>query len=190
MTNAHSTGGDEGWGPLLAAAQRGDRDAYHAFLQAILPFTRAIARRHSRSAEAVEDIVQEALFTLHRVRHTYEPGRPVKPWVAAIVMRRAIDSARKSGRIGAHETFDPGGYETFADPGANRDQAAQSADAVRRMMGELTPKQREALELVKLKELSLKEASALSGQSIAALKVNIHRAIQRLRRSVSEGPIE
>lgn len=49
------------------------------------------------------------------------------------------------------------------------------------MMAQLTPKQREALELVKLKEMSLAEASAASGQSVALLKVNVHRAIKRLR---------
>jgi DNA-directed RNA polymerase specialized sigma24 family protein len=55
------------------------------------------------------------------------------------------------------------------------------------MLGELTPKQREALELVKLKEMSLAEASAASGQSVGALKVNVHRAIQKLRRGLKRG---
>jgi len=41
--------------------------------------------------------------------------------------------------------------------------------------------QREALELVKLKEMSLAEASAVSGQSVGALKVSVHRAIKTLR---------
>lgn len=50
-------------------------------------------------------------------------------------------------------------------------------------MADLTPRQKEALELVKLKEMSLVEASAQSGQSIASLKVNVHRAIRKLRGS-------
>lgn len=172
------------WGALLAAAQRGDADAYRAFLQAILPFARAIARRHLRSEEQVEDAVQDALLTLHRVRHTYEPGRPVEPWLAAIVRRRAIDTARRAGRIGGRELFDEAALETFADPQANRMEAAEAADSVAHMLDELTPKQREAIELLKLKEMSLAEASAASGQSIGALKVNVHRAIQRLRRGL------
>ncbi len=53
------------------------------------------------------------------------------------------------------------------------------------MMADLSPKQREALELVKLKEMSLAEASAASGQSIGSLKVNVHRAIRRLRRGLA-----
>ncbi len=180
-------------GGLLAAAQRGDGEAYRRFLQAILPFARAIARRHLRSDEQVEDAVQDALLTLHRVRHTYQPGRPVEPWLAAIVTRRAIDIVRRRGRIGTREVFDQSALETFADPQANRTEAAEAADSVARMMADLSPKQREALELVKLKEMTLAEASAASGQSIGSLKVNVHRAIQRLRRglgreSAGKGP--
>jgi RNA polymerase sigma-70 factor (ECF subfamily) len=33
--------------------------------------------------------------------------------------------------------------------------------------------------------LSLKEASAVTGKSVASLKVNIHRAVKALRRSIT-----
>jgi RNA polymerase sigma-70 factor (ECF subfamily) len=172
------------WESLLAAAQNGDGEAYRIFLHAVLPFARSVARRQARSDELVEDIVQEALLTVHRVRHTYQPGRPVRPWLAAIVSRRAIDAVRRRGRIAARELFDPGGYETFADPAANKEEAAASAAELSKMMEELTPRQKEALELVKIREMSLAEASSASGQSIASLKVNIHRAIRRMQRSL------
>ena len=175
-----------GWEGLLAAAQKGDADAYRRFLLVILPFVRTVARRYLRSDDAVEDVVQDTLLTLHRVRHTYQPGRPVKPWLAAIATRRAIDAGRRRGRIRSREVSDPAAYETFADPAANKEESAQAAESVSRMMAELSPKQKEALELIKLKEFSLAEASAASGQSVGSLKVNVHRAIQRLRRRNAE----
>lgn len=118
---------------------------------------------------------------MHRVRHTYEPGRPVKPWLAAIVGRRAIDALRRRGRVGASEQHDEIAYETYADPAANQLEAGEAARTLAGMMGDLPPRQKEALELVKLKEMSLAEASVASGQSVASLKVNVHRAIRRLR---------
>ena len=175
---------------MLAAAQAGDGEAYRAFLRAILPYARAVARRRLGEQTLVEDVVQDALLTLHRVRHTYQPGRPVRPWLAAIVNRRAIDAARRRGRIGAREVSDDTAFETFADPDANSSEATDASESVARMMTELTPKQREALELVKLKEMSLAEASAASGQSIGSLKVNVHRAIRRLRRSLDRDAAE
>jgi RNA polymerase sigma-70 factor (ECF subfamily) len=51
----------------------------------------------------------------------------------------------------------------------------------------LPPGQRQAVELMKLKGLSLKEAAAESGLSVAALKVATHRAIASLRRALVKG---
>jgi RNA polymerase sigma-70 factor (ECF subfamily) len=50
----------------------------------------------------------------------------------------------------------------------------------------LSPPQREAIELLKLRELSLAEAATASGRSIAALKVNVHRAIKSLRKRLAK----
>ena len=180
-TIALNQGAEGDWGALLVAAQGGDAGAYRAFLRAITPFLRALARRGSWSDEVVEDVVQDALLTVHRVRQTYEPGRPVKPWLAAIVARRSIDALRRRGRVAGRELHNPVAYETYADPGAKEMDAGDDARVLAGMMGTLSPGQREALELVKLKEMSLAEASAASGQSVALLKVNIHRAIKRLR---------
>ena len=180
-TIALNQGAEGDWGALLAAAQGGDAGAYRAFLRAITPFLRALARRGSWSDEVVEDVVQDALLTVHRVRQTYEPGRPVKPWLAAIVARRSIDALRRRGRVAGRELHNPVAYETYADPGAKEMDAGDDARVLAGMMGTLSPGQREALELVKLKEMSLAEASAASGQSVALLKVNIHRALKRLR---------
>ncbi|CAA9507308.1 MAG: hypothetical protein AVDCRST_MAG39-1716 [uncultured Sphingomonadaceae bacterium] len=175
---------------LLARAQTGDADAYRRFLRGAAPFIRAVARRRLRGDEAVEDAVQEALLTVHRVRHTYEPGRPVEPWLAAIAVRRAIDIARRGGRVGRREVHDEAAYETFADPRTNAVERNDDARELRRMMDELSPGQKEAIELLKMREMSLAEASTASGQSVASLKVNVHRAIKRMRLMLAKGPPE
>jgi RNA polymerase sigma factor (sigma-70 family) len=126
--------------------------------------------------------VQDVLLTIHRVRHTYDPSRPFEAWLGAIARRRSIDLLRRHGRIGAVETWEAGAYETIADPDANKEKEGRDATAILgRAMRGLPPGQREALELVKLKELSLAEASRLSGKSVGALKVNVHRAVKALR---------
>jgi RNA polymerase sigma-70 factor (ECF subfamily) len=180
-TEVELSGTEDNWGVLLAAAQAGDAESYRQFLHAILPFLRSVAGARTQSDDLAGDVVQDALLTLHRVRHTYEPGRPVKPWLAAIAARRAIDAMRRRGRQGAREVYDPAAYETFAEEQANAVEASEASEELARRMGKLTPKQKEALDLVKLKEMSLAEASAESGQSVASLKVNIHRAMKKLR---------
>lgn len=180
---------DRQWSGWMAAAQDGDNAAYARLLREVLPFLRVLTRRRCRDPDRCEDIVQDVLLTLHRVRHTYDPSRPFTPWLAAICDRRSIDALRKRVRLSGREAQDERAYETFADPASNKDvEAGDAAQALAVMIAELPPGQREALELVKVKEMSLLEASLVSGQSVGALKVSVHRAIKalRLRAGMSE----
>lgn len=166
----------------MAAAQGGDRGAYDRLLREIVPFIRAVVATHHRHPDRIEDVVQDVLLTVHRVRHTYDPSRPFRPWVAAIARRRSIDMLRRRGRTEAMEVANEPAYETFADPAANRDiDAAQNTAGLSGAIAGLPPSQREAIELLKLQEMSLAEASRASGKSPTALKVNVHRAIKALR---------
>jgi RNA polymerase sigma-70 factor (ECF subfamily) len=166
----------------MAAAQGGDGAAYRRLLGAVAPFVRYAGRRRGLDAAAAEDLAQDVLLTLHRVRHTYDPGRPFVPWLLAITQRRMIDLYRRDRRIRAQEMVLPDLLETFADPAANQIlDTAEQRELLLQAMAELPPKQREALELVKLGELSVAEAATRSGQSPGAVKVNVHRAIKALR---------
>ena len=53
--------------------------------------------------------------------------------------------------------------------------------ALRQAIGVLPQGQREAIELIKLQGLSLKEAAAATGSTVGALKVATHRALAALR---------
>lgn len=166
----------------MRAAQDGDGGAYERLLRELTPFIRALSRRHCHNPADVEELVQETLLTVHRIRHTYDPARPISPWIAAIAMRRGIDGLRRRSRIARFETVAPEAAETFADPAANNEvEVVRSAEELQQLLQQLPPRQREALESLKLKELSLAQASALSGQSVGALKVNAHRALKALR---------
>lgn len=182
---------DRAWSQLMRAAQAGERAPYEQLLRECTPFIRSIVRRHSNNRADVEESVQDTLLTVHRVRHTYDPSRPFCPWLAAIASRRSIDALRRRIRLSNFEAPDEGAYETFADTAANNDmEAVRSPEEVGELLRRLPPKQREALEALKLKEMSLAEASVSSGQSVAALKVNAHRALKALRALFQERPPE
>jgi RNA polymerase sigma-70 factor (ECF subfamily) len=174
---------DQQWSQLMTAAQAGDRAAYTRLLREITPLVRAMLRRYCSNPHDIEEMLQETLLTLHRVRQTYDPRRPFSPWLGAIAARRGIDGLRRRTRVARHEiSAEIESYETFADPAANIDvESVRAAGEVEELLQRLPPKQRAALEAMKLRELSLAEASAASGQSVAALKVNTHRALKTLR---------
>jgi RNA polymerase sigma-70 factor, ECF subfamily len=173
---------DENWGLLMAAAQAGDGAAYARLLRAVVPFVRTIVRHHHRAPDRAEDVVQDVLLCVHRVRHTYDPRRPFANWIGAIAQRRSVDALRRRTRIERNEGPSEGS-ETFADPRANRDIEARDNEAeLAEAIAALPAGQKLAVELLRLRELSLAEASRLSGQSEGALKVSLHRAIHSLRK--------
>lgn len=166
----------------MAAAQAGDAAAYDRLLRAALPLLRAVARRRIVNPAEAEDAVQDALLTIHTLRHSYESARPIRPWMVAICERRAIDRLRRQGRRGGRETPIDDFGETLAAPGANRGEERVAAAELRAAVAELSQPQRTALGFAKLEDLPLAEASARSGMSVGALKVATHRAMKVLRR--------
>ena len=74
---------------------------------------------------------------------------------------------------------------TFSKTGTNPDQETyRDVEVLQRAIQALPTGQRQAIELLKLQELSLKEASAASGQSVGALKVATHRAMAAVRKAL------
>src|SRR5215217_1837897 len=181
MAERQGGGGGE-WEAWMAAAQAGDARAYDRLLRAILPFLRIVARRRIADATEAEDAVQDALLTIHQLRASYEPGRPIRPWLAAITERRAVDRLRRHGRRQGRETPIEAFGETLAAPAANTAEQRLAAAELREAVASLPPAQRTALALAKLQDLPLAEASARSGMSVGALKVATHRAVRTLRR--------
>jgi RNA polymerase sigma factor (sigma-70 family) len=185
---------DGEWARLMAAAQDGDAKSYERLLREIVPFVRTVAaRRHGRRPDRLEDVVQDVLVTIHRVRHTYDPTRSFENWLATIAARRSIDALRRRSRVEAREIRDDLAYETFADAGANGEAEENldrglRAEGLRAAIATLPDSQREALELLKIREMSLIEAAEASGKSATALKVNVHRAIKSLRRRLKGDP--
>ena len=178
---------DEHLSRLMARAQRGDHDAYVTLLRAITPRIRNVVRhrRASFGEPDVEDVVQDALLSIHAVRATYDPRRPFIPWMMAIVRHRLSDAGRRHARQRGRETVVADIDVTFqAAPANSQEEGFGDAAALAHAIASLPAGQRQAVELLKLRELSLKEASAATGLSIGALKVAMHRAMASLRRAL------
>lgn len=186
-SNARDSG--EAWGGLMVRAQDGDREAYHALLSDIAPYLRAIAHRYLGRGEDAEDAVQEILLVVHDIRHTYERGRPFKPWLSTIATRRCIDLLRRRSRRVEHEIVTDSELDRLQEASPGPDETAtrlHETRIVHEAVAGLSPKQREAVRLVHLGELSLSEASIQSDQSVGSLKVACHRALKTLKQALGK----
>jgi|SRR5205085_2679678 len=172
----------DGLGDLMRLAQDGDRVAYRRLLTQVAPLLRQWLKRRFLPDPEVEDIVQDVLLSVHAARATYDWRRPFLPWLMAIARNRAADAARRHGRRKAREVAVEQYPETSEDQATNMiEKVYGDPEALRTAMNKLPEGQRKAIELVKLREMSLKQAAAASGMSIGALKVATHRATRTLR---------
>ena len=179
--------GADPWSALMARAQDGDRCAYRRLLEEITPYLRSLAAKHRALSGETEDTVQDILLTLHAVRHTYDPRRPFGPWLLAIAKRRIVDRMRRRGRIAAAETALGPEHETIVATGPNLYALLSGRRGLHDAIDRLPPGQRQAVLLLKVGDLSLKEAALRSGMSVAALKVASHRGLKALRAMLVKG---
>ncbi len=184
QATGHSKSDAERLSSLMRQAQDGDAASYRELLTTLLPLLRRVVRRRcgAMPAQDAEDIVQEILVSLHNARATYDPARPFLPWLMAIARNRVADAARRSVRRSAHEVaverFDETfwGAETYTPADVYGDP-----EALHQAIRKLPKGQRTAIEMLKLREMSLKEAAAATSMSVGALKVAVHRAMKNLR---------
>ncbi|MEI9924248.1 MAG: sigma-70 family RNA polymerase sigma factor [Bradyrhizobium sp.] len=172
------------WTILMARAQDGDADAYLRLLQEITPYLRSRTARYHRDPRDVEDTVQDILLTLHSVRQTYDPSLPFGPWLVGIANRRAFDRLRRQHRQRAHELPLTNDHEAVV--GTENIEGVPDRHRLEGAIGDLPPAQQQAIRMLKLKEMSLKEAATESGMSVASLKVATHRALKSLRKMLMD----
>lgn len=170
------------WSTWMRAAQRGDAHAYESLLHALVPSLRGFVRHRLADPSAAEDVVQAVLLSIHRARHTWRAERPFGPWWRAIARNALIDAARRRGRRAAQEVPLAVDHDAIAaDAAPDVANEALSPD-LQGALEQLSPSQREAVELLHVEELSVAEAAARAGTTPGALKVRAHRGVAVLRR--------
>lgn len=164
--------------PLWLNAQAGDSAAYQQALQLIARrLRRFYARRLQSLPDEIEDLVQETLLALHMQRGTYDPVLPVSSWLFAIARHKLVDLWRRRGRKEALN-------DSLDDLTEDQHPAAAEEMPSRRdllvLLDQLPAAQRQAIVMTKIEGLTLEETSKLTGVSVAALKVQVHRGLKLL----------
>ena len=164
---------------LMLAGLAGDGAAHRKFLAAVAGNLRAYYRSRLRTApEDAEDLVQETLIAIHTKRDSYDPSYPVTAWIYAIARYRLIDHWRRRKRRGEHIPVEDA-PELFT---AATDEASDAKRDVMRLLDMLPKKQRDAIRLVKLEGVSVRDAAAQTGLTESDVKVSAHRGLKTLMR--------
>jgi RNA polymerase sigma-70 factor (ECF subfamily) len=161
---------------LLLQGLEGDETTYRQFLTLLGAHLRSFLRRRLQTPD-VEDLLQETLLAVHNARHTYRADQPLTVWVQAIARYKLMDHFRAHARRDALN--DPLDDEAMllAD---EDNQAEQAKRDLTRLMEQLPDKQRLPILYVKLQGLSVSETATLTGLSVSAVKVGVHRGLKAL----------
>ncbi len=83
---------------LVYRAQHGERDAFENLTDRYRDAIRAHARRILRDAEDAEDATQETFVKALRAIGSFDPGRPLLPWLMRICTNCCMDALRDRRR--------------------------------------------------------------------------------------------
>jgi RNA polymerase sigma factor (sigma-70 family) len=174
---------EELWAAAMRAERRGDAAAYEGLLADIAKTLRALIRgrlsRFGMSAHETEDILQDVLIGLHTVRHSWDANRPFLPWLHAIVRYKLSDAVRRRRRE-ARYRYDLTLEEWSYVPAATHEDPDLGLVDLNRHLGELSAGQREVVRSLALEGASVRETAQKLKTSEGAVRVTLHRALQRL----------
>ncbi len=165
----------------MRAARLGDSAAYERLLEEIGGTLRGLVNRKlsrlGMSASQTEDIVQEVLLGLHIMRDRWDVERPFIPWLQAIVRYKVGDAVRKrsrEARLYCEITLDEVA-EIIQAPDSDRHMPD-----IERAFETLSAGQRDVVSSLTIEGRSVREIAERLETSEGAVRVTLHRALQRL----------
>ena len=172
---------------LLRMYRDGDADAFDTLFDRYRAPVYNFARVMLGEADGAEDMLQEAFLTVARTARTYEPRGRFRAWLMRIVRNlclNRIQAERVRRRVVAQSGLDivqPASREPSPPERLERDERM---DRVRRLIGELPERQREALVLYAFERMSYREIAEALDAPMGTVKTLIHRARAALARAL------
>ncbi len=164
---------------LLLRHREGDAEAFAELVAEYrAPIYSYLARCGVAPADR-DDLFQEVFIKIHRAAGSYDPERPLHPWIFTVVSNTVRTHVRK--RRVRRLVFGGAGSET-ADPvdpapdGERRTAAREAAALVQREIGRLRLVQREVVLLACVEKLPLKEIAAVLEIPVNTVKTHLRRA--------------
>jgi RNA polymerase sigma-70 factor, ECF subfamily len=174
---------------LFTRAANGETEAFRELFEAHHAAMFRLAYRLTGAVDAAEDITQECFLRLIRNPGFDHKRGSLRQYLCGIVWNLVRQRWHANGReVSWDEECDE---EPQSDPSPaspylpDAMAAAEVSELVQAALAALPVLQREAIVLFEFEELSLEETAAVVGSDVGTVKSRLHRARERLRRSLA-----
>ncbi|WP_322745755.1 sigma-70 family RNA polymerase sigma factor [Paenibacillus donghaensis] len=144
------------------------------------PYVYGIALMLTRSPAIADDIMQETFLRVFQKYHTYDPSRPLRPWLYRITVNLVKSTMRKQKWLLFQDTLPERHDGNTLEDGIVRNEGERELwEAVHA----LTPKRREVIILHYYAGLTLPEVASVLRIREGTCKSRLHEALKQLRQS-------
>jgi RNA polymerase sigma-70 factor, ECF subfamily len=172
---------------LVGRVARGDQQAFAGLYDELSSLVYGVARRVIHDPAHAEEVTQEVFVELWQQAGRYDRRRgSVRTWAVTIARRRAVDRVRSEQ---AHRDRHDHDARLAANPPSSPDEAAVDSELRSRAaaaLDELSPVQREALELAYFGGLTHPEIAERLGVALGTAKTRLRDGVLRLRAAMDE----
>jgi RNA polymerase sigma-70 factor (ECF subfamily) len=170
---------------LVRRIAQGDQSAFALFYSRLSPVLYGVAFRMMNDHGDAEDVLQEGMAYIWRKANSFDASRSSAfAWAAMILRNKAIDKLRARRRSERLQ----GRVKDFSDLSTDQDDTSaleplfrEQRGRVRSALSQISPDQREALELSFFSGLTHEEIAAKLGAPLGTVKARIRRGVLRLR---------
>ncbi len=186
LQSAPRLSADPSDGALVAAALRGDGEA---FAELVTRYERPVyhlAYRTLKDAEEARDITQESFLRAYRSLRSFRPSAKFSTWIFAIAYHACCDHLKRLRRQSGNELPD---HPDSAPGPEHQVIALDQAERLRAAIDSLPEKYRSVITLYHLQGRQYDEIARVLDLPMGTVKTHLFRAKEQLRR-ILRGTIE
>lgn len=173
---------------LARKCRQDSAEAWRELVRRVSPLVYRLSLRMLRSRDEAEDACQEVFLRIHRSFDTYDPTRPLAPWVGRITYNVCL---RRLGKVSRKKslTTDPVEIAQVGDlgnPGPEAQAAGKEAhELLEEALSGLSAQDQALVDLRYREGLSDAEVAEATGMPVGTVKTRLHRARGKLRKLLS-----
>jgi RNA polymerase sigma-70 factor (ECF subfamily) len=167
---------------LLRETQQGDEDAFRELYDLTHRSVARVVLATVRSPEHSAEVVQEVYLHIWLHASSFDEVRgSVLGWVTMLARRRAVDRVRHVARAARRDRRDAAEADVTVPDIAVLSLARGEVDELRRALGRLSERQREAVVLTFLHGYTHAQAALLLSVPLGTLKTRVRAGVTSLR---------